>query len=108
MDGGGEIFDPYRISIDEIRSQIIFSPSLKNFRDPASRHVFVKTWIAPAFELGRKATLCFLCQDPGSNWGPFPLQGNALPTELSQHTVSDFYFKLTRALAFLYSVLNYL
>ena len=25
----------------------------------------------------------FGCQDPGSNWGPFPLQGNALPTELS-------------------------
>ncbi len=26
-----------------------------------------------------------LCRDPGSNWGPFPLQGNALPTELSRH-----------------------
>lgn len=25
----------------------------------------------------------FMCQDPGSNWGPIPLQGSALPTELS-------------------------
>ncbi len=32
--------------------------------------------------------LFFWCQDPGSNWGPFPLQGNALPTELSWHTKS--------------------
>ena len=26
-----------------------------------------------------------VCWDPGSNWGPFALQANALPTELSQH-----------------------
>lgn len=26
----------------------------------------------------------FVCWDPGSNWGPFALQANALPTELSQ------------------------
>ena len=25
-----------------------------------------------------------LCSDPGSNWGPIPLQGSALPTELSE------------------------
>ncbi|MDQ5901711.1 MAG: hypothetical protein QG580_426 [Patescibacteria group bacterium] len=25
-----------------------------------------------------------LCSEPGSNWRPFPLQGNALPTELSE------------------------
>ncbi len=25
-----------------------------------------------------------MCLDPDSNWGPFPLQGNALPTELSK------------------------
>ncbi len=27
----------------------------------------------------------YWCRDPGLNWGPFPLQGNALPTELSRH-----------------------
>ena len=26
----------------------------------------------------------FWCLDPGSNWGPIPLQGSALPTELSR------------------------
>jgi hypothetical protein len=26
-----------------------------------------------------------LCRDPGLNWGPIPLQGSALPTELSRH-----------------------
>ncbi len=26
-----------------------------------------------------------MCLDPGSNWGPIPLQGSALPTELSRH-----------------------
>jgi hypothetical protein len=30
---------------------------------------------------------CILCWDPGSNWGPFALQANALPTELSQHII---------------------
>lgn len=25
-----------------------------------------------------------MCRDPGSNWGPIPLQGSALPTELSR------------------------
>lgn len=31
-----------------------------------------------------------LCWDPGSNWGPFALQANALPTELSQHIIIFF------------------
>ncbi len=36
---------------------------------------------------------CILCWDPGSNWGPFALQANALPTELSQHMfISSAYF----------------
>ncbi len=26
------------------------------------------------------------CLDPGSNWGPIPLQGSALPTELSRRS----------------------
>jgi site-specific DNA recombinase len=34
-----------------------------------------------------------LCRDPGSNWGPFPLQGNALPTELSRHLCSLSFFR---------------
>ena len=35
--------------------------------------------------LGEEVLLFLLCWDPGSNWGPFALQANALPTELSQH-----------------------
>ncbi len=26
-----------------------------------------------------------MCLGPGSNWGPIPLQGSALPTELPRH-----------------------
>ncbi len=28
-----------------------------------------------------------VCSEPGSNWRPFPLQGNALPTELSERVI---------------------
>ncbi len=31
-----------------------------------------------------------LCREPGSNWRPLPLQGNALPTELSRQTHFNF------------------
>ena len=30
------------------------------------------------------------CSDPGSNWGPIPLQGSALPTELSEQRASSY------------------
>ena len=28
-----------------------------------------------------------MCLDPDLNWGPIPLQGSALPTELSRHII---------------------
>ena len=34
-----------------------------------------------------------LCSVPGSNWGPIPLQGSALPTELTEHVIRQFYHK---------------
>ena len=38
------------------------------------------------------------CQDPDSNWGPIPLQGSALPTELSWRTnFTDYSLPTSRA-----------
>ena len=59
-------------------------------RDPASPFRS-ETKHAPAFEPGRMArrhhavqSPTAWCLDPGSNRGPLPLQGSALPTELSK------------------------
>ena len=46
-----------------------------------------------------------MCWDPGSNWGPFALQANALPTELSQHIVTHVDGTL---LIMLYMILSYI
>ena len=40
--------------------------------------------INPQNKTRHMAGFVLWCLDPDSNWGPFPLQGNALPTELSK------------------------
>jgi hypothetical protein len=48
------------------------------------------------------------CLDPGSNWGPIPLQGSALPTELSKHIQNLDYFRygFTTLKQFLYPIIK--
>jgi hypothetical protein len=63
------------------------------FQKKEKQHCAFRAWTYSAqapYSLSTKYTkplngaLCILCSEPGSNWRPFPLQGNALPTELSE------------------------
>jgi hypothetical protein len=38
-----------------------------------------------------KGAFSYVCLDPGSNWGPLPLQGSALPTELSKRGITKLF-----------------